>query len=48
MSAGHEGIRMATREGQILVERVRLYEGKKVPAAEWAAEVGLEAGSCVN
>ena len=38
------GMQIATSEGQILVERVRADKGKKIAAAEWAAEVGLQAG----
>jgi methionyl-tRNA formyltransferase len=40
-----EGINVATSEGQIQVQRVRPDKGKKVPAAEWAAEVGLKVGA---
>lgn len=38
------GIAIATSEGQILIERLRADKGKKMPAAEWAAEVGLKPG----
>ena len=38
------GIAVATSEGQILIERVRADKGKKIPAAEWAAEVDLKPG----
>ena len=40
-----EGVTVATAEGQIQVQRLRAEGGKKVAAAEWAAEVGLEAGA---
>jgi len=39
------GIQVATSQGQILVERLRPEKGKKVPAADWAREVGLEPGA---
>jgi methionyl-tRNA formyltransferase len=38
------GIAIATSEGQLLIERLRADKGKKMPAAEWAAEVGLKPG----
>lgn len=40
-----EGVQVATADGQILVQRVRPEKGKKVTAAEWAAEVGLKEGA---
>lgn len=39
------GVAVATSEGQILVKRLRADGGKKVPAAEWAAEAGIKAGA---
>ncbi len=39
-----EGINVATSEGQIQVQRVRPDKGKKVSAAQWAADVGLKEG----
>jgi methionyl-tRNA formyltransferase len=39
------GVQVATADGQILVKRLRPEKGKKVAAAEWAAEVGLKAGA---
>ena len=38
-------MRVATADGQILIKRVRPDGGKKVPAAEWAAQAGLAAGA---
>ena len=38
------GVQVATADGQILVERLRPETGKKVKAAEWAAENGIEVG----
>ena len=40
-----DGVAVATSEGQILVQRLRPEKGKKVAAAEWAAEVGLKPGA---
>ena len=40
-----EGVCVATSEGQIQIKRVRPDKGKKVTAAEWAADVGLKVGS---
>jgi len=40
-----EGIRVATPEGQLLVQRVRPEQGKKITAGEWAAEVRLKKGA---
>ena len=42
---GDQGVQVATADGQMLVKRVRPEGGKKVPAAEWAREVGLGEGS---
>ena len=42
---GNDGVQVATADGQILVKRVRPAGSKKVPAAEWAGEVGLGEGS---
>ena len=42
---GDVGVQVATADGQILVKRVRAEGGKKVAAAEWVAEVGLEVGA---
>ena len=42
---GNDGVQVATADGQILVKRVRAEGGKKVAAAEWAAETGLEVGA---
>ena len=42
---GDEGVRVATADGQILVKRVRLEGGGKIPAAQWAREAGLREGS---
>ena len=44
-SISDDGVAVATAEGQILVKRLRPEKGKKVTAAEWAAEVGLEVGA---
>jgi methionyl-tRNA formyltransferase len=44
VAIGDAGIQVATSEGQILVERLRADKGKKIPAAEWATEVGLQVG----
>ena len=44
-SVSDEGIAVATSEGQILIQRLRAEGGKKVPAAEWAAEAGIKAGA---
>lgn len=38
------GVQVATADGQILVARLRPDKGKKVKAAEWAAENGIEVG----
>jgi len=40
-----DGIRVAAADGQLLVQRVRAHKGKKIPAREWAAEVGLKTGA---
>jgi methionyl-tRNA formyltransferase len=45
VKVGEAGIQVATSQGQILVERLRPENGKKVPAADWAREAGLEAGA---
>jgi methionyl-tRNA formyltransferase len=45
VAVGDAGIHVATSEGQILVERLRPEGGKKMPAAEWAAQVGLKPGA---
>ena len=42
---GDDGVQVATADGQILVRRVRPAGGGKVPAADWAREVGLAAGA---
>ena len=42
---GDEGVQVATADGQIVVRRVRSEGGKKVPAAEWAAAVGIGVGA---
>ena len=44
VAIGDHGIQVATAEGQILVERVRADKGKKITAAEWAEQVGLQVG----
>ncbi|MEM7404503.1 MAG: methionyl-tRNA formyltransferase [Pseudomonadota bacterium] len=38
------GVTVATAESQIRVKRLRAEGGKKIPASEWAAEVGLSVG----
>ncbi len=38
------GVTVATSEGQIRVKRLRAEGGKKVPAQEWAADIGLKVG----
>ena len=45
LAVGDEGVHVATADGQILVKRVRPEGGKKVAAAEWAAQAGLEPGA---
>ncbi len=45
VALGDDGIQVATSQGQILVARLRPEKGKKVPAAEWAASVGLKPGA---
>jgi len=45
IAIGDAGVQVATADGQILVERLRAEGGKKVAAAEWAAEVGLKPGA---
>ena len=45
VAIGDAGVHVATADGQILVERLRPDGGKKVAAAEWAAEVGLKPGA---
>ena len=42
---GDEGVQVATADGQILVERVRPAGGGKMPATDWAREVGLTTGA---
>ncbi len=39
------GILVATPEGQLLVQRVRPEQGKKITAGEWAADVNLKKGA---
>ena len=41
---GEAGLQVATADGQLLIARVRPDKGKKVPAAEWAREAGMEVG----
>jgi len=45
LAVGDDGIHVATADGQIRIERVRPEKGKKVPAAQWAKEVGLAPGA---
>ena len=42
---GDDGVQVATADGQILVKRVRPAGGGKTPAADWAREAGLAAGT---
>ncbi|MFT5174143.1 MAG: methionyl-tRNA formyltransferase [Gammaproteobacteria bacterium] len=44
VAIGDHGIQIATAEGQILVERLRADKGKKIAAAEWAAQIDLQVG----
>lgn len=44
MDIGDDGVLVATSEGQILLQRVRADGGKKVAAADWAAEAGATVG----
>ena len=41
---GEAGLQVASADGQLLIARVRPDKGKKVPAAEWAREAGMEVG----
>ena len=45
IAVGDAGVHVATADGQILVERLRADGGKKIAAAEWAAQVGLKPGA---
>ncbi len=45
MQISGDGVLVATPDGQLLVQRVRAKNGKKVTAAEWALEVGLKMGA---
>jgi methionyl-tRNA formyltransferase len=38
------GVRVAAREGAIMIKRVRPSGGQKIASAEWAAQAGLRAG----
>jgi methionyl-tRNA formyltransferase len=38
------GVRVATRDGAIVLKRVRNSSGQKISSAEWAAEAGLRTG----
>ncbi len=42
------GFSVAASGGQILVKRVQPPKSRKVPAAEWAAEAGLEVGEVLG
>jgi len=44
LSVGDQGIAIAAAGGAILAKRVRGTDGKKIPAAEWAASAGVKAG----
>jgi methionyl-tRNA formyltransferase len=43
-----EGVLIQAKGGRVLVQRVRLKGGDKIPAAQWAAEAGLKAGMRVG
>jgi methionyl-tRNA formyltransferase len=47
MAVGGDGIEVAAGQGRILVKRVR-GDGQKVSAADYAAETGLGAGTCLG
>jgi len=44
-AVGEEGIAIAAADGQLLVKRLRSNGGKKLDAAEWAAETGIKPGA---
>ncbi len=44
-AVGDDGVTVAAKDGQILVKRVRPEGAGKIPAAEFAAEAGIEAGA---
>jgi hypothetical protein len=44
LSTGEQGVTIAGGGGAILAKRVRGGDGKKIPAAEWAAAAGVKAG----
>ena len=45
VSVTDDGVTVQAAGGRILIKRVRPQEGGKIPAAEWAAEAGIAAGS---
>ncbi|MEM6423521.1 MAG: methionyl-tRNA formyltransferase, partial [Pseudomonadota bacterium] len=45
VSVAEEGVLVQAGEGGILIKRVRPAGGGKIPAADWATETALAAGS---
>ena len=44
-AVGEDGITVAAADGQLLVKRLKSAGGKKLDAAEWAAETGIKEGA---
>jgi methionyl-tRNA formyltransferase len=44
-AVGEDGITVAAADGQLLVKRLKSAGGKKLAAAEWAAETGIKEGA---
>ena len=45
MALDNEGVLVQAKGGRVLLQRVRLKGGEKIPAAQWAAEAGVTKGT---
>jgi len=48
VAVSDDGVEVQAKGGRVLLQRVRFKGGDKIPAAQWAAEAGVKAGTRVG